>query len=1088
MKILFLICLGLGFSASAQKPLLQVNKVSGINTTRSLAFEENVGQIEGRDAAQVNFVLKDKGFKVFLLNTGLAYQFERNSNLVADLNFEEIEESDDFSLETYRIDLVFVGANPKPRISKEQNAEDYFNYFKAEKHMVSNSYAKVTYHDVYPKIDWVIYVQNGSMKYDFVVRPGGDLNQIQLQAKWAEQLKLGEDGSLTMTSPFGTITELVPVSFQGKKNIPTGFKISGNMIHFSVGKYQKNETLIIDPSLLWSTYYGSTGLEHATATRTDAQGNIYLAGWTTSTIFIADGGHQMNFGGNRDAFLVKFNSQGNRIWATYYGGAGNDRALGCATDNSGSIYLCGTTTSVANIADNGFQNVRAGNRDGFLVKFNANGARQWGTYFGGVLADDAYACHVDNSGNVLLVGDTKSTEIVGINGYQTVNGGGTWDGFIAKFTANGGLMWGTFFGGELQDVIRSVCTDSFGNVIIAGSTSTTFGLINNGFQTQIQGGTDAFLLKMSPTGSPIWSTYYGGTGTDRGFSCAVDLINNIYLVGSTVSQTGIALNGHQNTYGSGRDAYLVKFLPNGTPEWATYYGGNGAEDGFACHVDSGGNVFLVGSTASLTGINYDSGQPTYGGGTSDALIAQFKSNGVLQWAQYFGGENADVGLACTSDLFGNVYLAGRSESTNTVGFQGFQNVLGGQFDGFLTKFNLSGCTPTLEISIVNTTVCSGETVQLTANPNNGGFTPTYHWQLNGVDFGPNAASFSYSNFQNGDVVTCELISSAPCADPINALSNDALNITVVPYIQPVITITPSTLTACAGETVTFTAEVTNAGNNPTFTWKKNGAVVGGNSASIALNNLQSTDVISCQLTAAVCANPVQVLSNPISIEVQQPVVPAFDPIAAYCQGSTIPNLPTSSTNGISGTWIPAINNQQTTNYTFTPSGGGCVANGNLTITILLAPEINLTIADTTIVASGGYDNYTWFFEGNLIQGQNASMITNVGSGLYTVEVLGANGCVGSNSINYGSSGLANLAEFGVRIYPNPFSEEIQIQLADLSLKTLEVKNVLGQILMRAETSMANFSMNLSSLPAGLYHLVVRSEITSDFRSFSIVKQ
>ena len=198
----------------------------------------------------------------------------------------------------------------------------------------------------------------------------------------------------------------------------------------------------------WGTYYGGAGVEDGSSCATDASGNIYLSGWTPSTSGIATtGAHQTTFGGRNDAFLVKFNSVGVRQWGTYYGGVGIDFGMSCATDALGNVYLSGQTQSILGIATTGAYQTNYttpyGSDEAFLVKFNSNGIRQWGTYYGGIYNERGLSIATDVSGGVYLAGFNVSLNptIAGSTGFatigaqQTVHAGGAWDAFLVKFDA-----------------------------------------------------------------------------------------------------------------------------------------------------------------------------------------------------------------------------------------------------------------------------------------------------------------------------------------------------------------------------------------------------------------------------------------------------------------------------------------------------------------------------------------------------------------------------------------------------------------------------------------------------------------------------
>ncbi len=139
----------------------------------------------------------------------------------------------------------------------------------------------------------------------------------------------------------------------------------------------------------WATYYGGLGYEEGKSVSSDINGNIYLSGETSSTNNISTtGSHQATIAGNNDAFLAKFNASGVRQWGTYYGGLGEDDGNSVATDLSGNVYLGGYTLSTNNISTAlGHQTIYGGNEDAFLVKFNTNGSRLWGTYYGAIDSD-----------------------------------------------------------------------------------------------------------------------------------------------------------------------------------------------------------------------------------------------------------------------------------------------------------------------------------------------------------------------------------------------------------------------------------------------------------------------------------------------------------------------------------------------------------------------------------------------------------------------------------------------------------------------------------------------------------------------------
>ncbi len=300
-----------------------------------ICFTENKGQINGYDDLphpEVKFVFQQGGTQLFFLEDGISYQFTKihypqgyqELHNKSDANHwvpELLSNQQKIRTETFRMDMTLVGANKKTMISTEGKSHDYVNFY-THNVLAIHSYTKIIYHDVYPGIDWVIYAETNSIKYDFVVRPGANPSLIKMKFSHQEGLVLNKDGSFTLKNSLGEISEKKPVSSQNGEDIPTYFKLENDVISFQLGKYNANQNLIIDPTLVWGTYYGSAQpyFTKGTSCTTDSSGNVYLSGHTNSINNIASAGHQNTIGGGSPAFLVKFNSMGVRLWATYYGG------------------------------------------------------------------------------------------------------------------------------------------------------------------------------------------------------------------------------------------------------------------------------------------------------------------------------------------------------------------------------------------------------------------------------------------------------------------------------------------------------------------------------------------------------------------------------------------------------------------------------------------------------------------------------------------------------------------------------------------------------------------------------------------------
>jgi hypothetical protein len=480
----------------------------------------------------------------------------------------------------------------------------------------------------------------------------------------------------------------------------------------------------------WGTYYGGNGDEIANSCATDANGNVYMAGWTdtpSGTSIATAGSHQSaNGGGSYDAFLVKFNSAGIRQWGTYYGSNGDDIGYSCATDVSSNVYMAGHTDSGTSIATTGsHQSAYGGNYDAFLVKFNSAGIRQWGTYYGDTGWDIGFSCATDASGNVYMAGHTNSGTSIATTGSHQSAFGGSYDAFLVKFNSAGIRQWGTYYGGNGDDIGFSCATDASGNIYTAGETSSNSGAsiaTAGSYQSSIGGSSDAFLVQFNSAGIRQWGTYYGGNGDDRGYYCTTDASGNVYMAGytDTPSGTSIAtLGSHQSAFGGIVDAYLVKYNSSGVRQWGTYYGGSGDDNGYSCAIGANGNIYMAGYTDTNSGTsiaNLGSHQSA-NGGSNDAFLVKFidcvsptisVNSGAICAGQSF---TINPTGANTYTIQGGSAVV--SPSINTTYTVIGTNTAGCVSQAFATSSLIVNASPIITVN--NGTICVGQ--NFTINPN-----------------------------------------------------------------------------------------------------------------------------------------------------------------------------------------------------------------------------------------------------------------------------------------------------------------------------------------------------------------------------------
>ncbi len=720
MKIRYKYFIAFIFAFSFSVTYAMQREVNSVRVSSDF-FIENKGQIHDQNLipnAEVKYLFSTIGMNVELTTNGFSYDTYTSVEENNQIDSVKVLRKNGFPKEKtaylfHRVDVEFVDANSSPVIVGEGISTNYFNYYTTG---VGNdgatnirSYSKIIYENLYPNIDLEFTISEGKLKYNFILHYGANIDLIKWKYNGAESSIINEE-HIEIDLEQKKIIENIPESFVTKNSL---VKRNANIIFCKRGEgiygfrskeslsMANDENLIIDPTptIVWSTYKGGTGDEVLGSTCTDTNGNIFVSGWTNSPNSIATtGSYQVAYGlGNYDGTFMKYNSNGNLIWSTYFGGNGEEQAAIITMDKFSNLFVAGPTTSTTSISTIGsYQSLYGGGTsDCYLAKFDTNGVRIWCTYFGGTAYDDLYGCATDIYGNIFISGSTTSLNAIStIGAHQLSFGGGLYDVFLEKFDSTGMRQWGTYYGGMGDDVGVNCIVDNSQNIYLTGATSSVDSISTTGSQQPIFGGGsyDGFLTKFNSNGVRQWGTYYGGLGMDISqwvYYDTLDGSKGLYITGSTYSSDSIAtISSYQNTNNGGGDAFLVKFDTSGTRLFGTYYGGIGYEGGNCITSDSAG-IYCVGLTQSILGVSTSNAmQTTYGSGSGDGFIAKFSKGGAMQWSTYFGGTYYDLCNGTTMDNLGNLIVVGTTGSNGmaTVGAEQSTNG-GGPHDGFCTKFN-----------------------------------------------------------------------------------------------------------------------------------------------------------------------------------------------------------------------------------------------------------------------------------------------------------------------------------------------------------------------------------------------------------------
>jgi Beta-propeller repeat len=658
----------------------------------SLGFERNEGQADPK----VKFLARARGYSISLTGNETVMRFT--------------------GPKTAAVRMKFVGQQRNALVEGVDALPGTTNYLLgsgASNRTNIKSYKKVRYSDIYPGID-VEYRGNGRiLEYDFVVKPGADPDKIRIAFSGVRGTSIDRSGDLILKTDADPIVQKKPHVYQEvdgqEKIVEAAYVIRGRDVGFSIAGYDRTKPLIIDPELVYSTFFGGTGTEinpsgitsGVAAVAVDPQGAVYVTGSTASTDFPVQSAAQSEHkGGSSDAFIFKLDPTGTQIvYSTFIGGAGTDEAHSIAVDAGGNAYITGFTQSNDFPIVNGFQTTRGGLQEAYVLKLNSSGTGiVFSTFLGGKGDDRGFSIALDAANNSYVTGITSSTNFPTANPIQRSHAGGFADGFIAKIGAAGGLIYSTYIGGNGNDNPLGIAVDANGAAYVTGWTTSINFPLANAFQTKFGGfsipiGTDdVFVLKLNPAGNVLeYSTYIGGTGSDEATRIAVDSAGSAYVTGTTTSLDFPVVKPFQSTLSqlSGSDAFVVKVAPDGKSLiYSTYFGGFQSESGTGIAVDASGAAYIAGFTTSF---DLPTANETQGfiAGDRDAFVAKFAPAGnVLVFSTFLGGSAADSATGLTIDTAGNAYVVGFTNSGDFNTANPVQSANAGGQDVFLAKLNV----------------------------------------------------------------------------------------------------------------------------------------------------------------------------------------------------------------------------------------------------------------------------------------------------------------------------------------------------------------------------------------------------------------
>jgi hypothetical protein len=387
---------------------------------------------------------------------------------------------------------------------------------------------------------------------------------------------------------------------------------------------------------LWTRQFGTGEVDMGGRVAVDADGRVFVVGFVGGDLAGVSAG-------GLDAFVRKYDANGQVLWTRQFGTSADEGAAGVAVDPTGNVYVTGWTAG--DLAGSG-----AGGLDAVVRKFDAAGEVIWTRQFGTAGDDQGIGIAVDAAGHALMTGITTGG-LVGANA-------GDLDVFVRKYDADGEVLWTRQFGTGSSDYVYAIAVDAAGHAVVAGS-------VYGSLAASWAGEADAFVRKYDADGGELWTRQFGTSGFDEAFGVAVDGAGHVHVAGGTA--------GDLEGSGAGSaDAFVRKYDGNGNVVWTRQFGTSGGELVWQVAVDAAGQVLVAGFTSgSLAAAN---------AGEVDAFVRKFDVGGGEVWTRQFGTSGLDEAVGVAVDDAGFVLVAGYTDG-------GLAGPNLGMADVFLRKYS-----------------------------------------------------------------------------------------------------------------------------------------------------------------------------------------------------------------------------------------------------------------------------------------------------------------------------------------------------------------------------------------------------------------
>jgi hypothetical protein len=659
-------------------------------------FRTDIGFVENKGQWDYDILFAHKGIN-------------KNIYIVKDrivFDFFNIRDKDDVKEGTV-LSMNLDGLSPKMKYLPMDVYDHHFNYFIGDD---SDKWAKnvkiyrnIKISDIYDNIDLFLIFDKDDPRYDIIVNPGGDPEDISIKYEGQDEIKVNDEGNIELIVGDKVIENNSLYAYQEidglKRRVDCRFHISDNSISFKLGEYSKDKQLVIDPIVL-SSYFGGSDRDMFKTIKKDKNGDLYLIGTTNSSDFyITPGAYKKEKDYYQVASISKIKISGDStelLYSTFFGGSGGDGASDIYIDDN-NIYFTGYTNSFDFPKVKSISNALSGGTDCFVVKMNDSlNEIEYSTVFGGNLDDWPMSLDVE-SGEVYLTGHTRSTNFPTTPSCFQERNAGQQEVFVSKLSYSGNsLLYSTYVGGAGEELPYKIHLIN-GAAVIGGTTSSS--IIENvkyGYDITGNGSWDGFIARINNTGNTLdYFTFIGGTNAEFLFDFDVDPTNgDAYFVGNVEYDNNMrnfpktALG--DSTFKGGFDNFLGKLSSTGSElKVITILGGREQEDAHSLIFEPvERNIYVTGSTQSMNfPVTEDHIYKL--DNTFDPYISIFESDSLnLIFSTLILSENKDMfsGYITLEDRKHPIILVNTTREYYPIIGKPIQSEIGGDLDGYFFKY------------------------------------------------------------------------------------------------------------------------------------------------------------------------------------------------------------------------------------------------------------------------------------------------------------------------------------------------------------------------------------------------------------------